>query len=45
MLAERIERESLRVVVGGSYPLGDAPEAFRELMGGHATGKLLIRVE
>lgn len=45
VLAERIERESLRVVVGKSYAFGDAAEAFRELMGGHATGKLLIRVD
>jgi len=35
----------VRVVVGGSYALADAPEAFRELMSGQATGKLLIRVE
>lgn len=45
MLAERIERDSLRVVVGGSYALAEAPEAFRELMVGHATGKLLILVQ
>jgi NADPH:quinone reductase-like Zn-dependent oxidoreductase len=45
MLAGLFERQSLRVVVGGSYPLGDAPAAYRDLMSGQATGKLLIRVE
>ena len=45
MLAGLLERQSLRVVVGGSYALSEAPAAFQELMSGHATGKLLIRVE
>lgn len=45
MLAGLIERQALRVVVGGSYALGEAPEAYRRLMSGQSTGKLLIRLE
>jgi NADPH:quinone reductase-like Zn-dependent oxidoreductase len=45
MLAGLIERQELRVVVGGSYALGEAPEAYRKLMSGKSIGKLLIRLE
>jgi NADPH:quinone reductase-like Zn-dependent oxidoreductase len=45
MLAGLVERDSLRVVVGGSYALEEAPEAYRKLMSGQSTGKLLIRLE
>jgi NADPH:quinone reductase-like Zn-dependent oxidoreductase len=45
MLAGLIERQALRVVVGGSYALAEAPEAYRKLMSGKSTGKLLIRIE
>jgi NADPH:quinone reductase-like Zn-dependent oxidoreductase len=44
-LAELFECHSLRVVVGSSYPLARAAEAFRELMGGHATGKIVVTLE
>jgi NADPH:quinone reductase-like Zn-dependent oxidoreductase len=45
MLAGLFESLALRVLVGGAYPLREAPEAFRQLMRGHSTGKLLIRAE
>jgi NADPH:quinone reductase-like Zn-dependent oxidoreductase len=45
LLAGLIERESLRVVVGGVYGLGEAPAAFRQSMEGQSTGKLLIRLD
>jgi NADPH:quinone reductase-like Zn-dependent oxidoreductase len=45
MLAGLIERQPLRVVVGGSYALEEAPEAYRKLMSGQSMGKLLIRLE
>jgi len=41
-LAELFERHSLRVVVGSSYPLVQAAEAFHEGRRGHATGKIVI---
>ncbi len=44
-LAELVERHRLRVVVGGSFALEEAPEAYRRLMSGQSTGKLLIRME
>jgi NADPH:quinone reductase-like Zn-dependent oxidoreductase len=44
-LAELFERHTLHVVIGGSYPLARAPEAFRESMEGHATGKIVVMVE
>jgi NADPH:quinone reductase-like Zn-dependent oxidoreductase len=44
-LAELFERHTLRVVVGGSYPLAQAHEAFQESMRGHATGKILVTME
>jgi NADPH:quinone reductase-like Zn-dependent oxidoreductase len=45
LLAEQFERQALRVVVGGSFALGEAAAAFRELKQGHSTGKLLVRLE
>ncbi len=45
LLAAQFERQSLRVVVGGSYSLREAPEAFRKLRDGHTAGKLLVRME
>jgi NADPH:quinone reductase-like Zn-dependent oxidoreductase len=45
LLAGLIERQPLRVVVGASWALNEAPAAFRQIMGGQATGKLLILVE
>jgi len=44
-LAGLFEREPLRMVVGGTYNLGEAAAAFRELMAGHAAGKLIVRME
>ncbi len=45
MLAGLIEAQALRVVVGGSYALGEALEAYRRLISGQSIGKLLIRLE
>jgi NADPH:quinone reductase-like Zn-dependent oxidoreductase len=45
MLAGLFESLALRVLVGGAYSLREAPEALRQLMRGHSTGKLLIRVD
>ena len=41
-LAGLFESHGLRVVAPSRYPLEQAPEAFRESMAGHATGKILI---
>jgi NADPH:quinone reductase-like Zn-dependent oxidoreductase len=43
-LAELIEAGTVTPVVGRTYPLVDAPEAIRELEGGHARGKLVVVV-
>jgi NADPH:quinone reductase-like Zn-dependent oxidoreductase len=43
-LAELIEAGAVTPVVGRTYPLVDAPEAVRELEGGHARGKLVVVV-
>ncbi len=43
-LAELIDRNDLRVIVGGRYPLERSAEAFRESKNGHATGKIIITV-
>ncbi len=43
-LAEVIEGGNVTPVVGKTYPLVDAPEAIRELEGGHARGKIVITV-
>jgi NADPH:quinone reductase-like Zn-dependent oxidoreductase len=43
-LAELIEAGGVTPVVGKTYPLVDAPEAIRELEGGHAGGKIVITV-
>jgi NADPH:quinone reductase-like Zn-dependent oxidoreductase len=45
MLAGLFEQKALRVTVGSSYALSEAPEAFRKLRSGQAAGKLLIRLE
>jgi NADPH:quinone reductase len=34
---------SLRIIIGGRYPLADAAEAHRDLEGRRTTGKLLLR--
>jgi NADPH:quinone reductase-like Zn-dependent oxidoreductase len=45
VLSGLVQSQALRVVVGGSYALEEAPEAYRKLMSGQSTGKLLIRLE
>jgi NADPH2:quinone reductase len=34
---------SLRIIIGGRYPLADAAEAHHDLEGRRTTGKLLLR--
>jgi NADPH2:quinone reductase len=41
-LFARAARNELRVVVGNTYPLADAPQAHRDLQGRRTTGKLLL---
>jgi NADPH2:quinone reductase len=41
-LFARAARGELRVVVGATYPLGDAAQAHRDLQGRRTTGKLLL---
>ncbi len=43
-LRELIDAGKVTPVVGKTYPLVDAPEAIRELEGGHARGKIVITV-
>jgi NADPH:quinone reductase-like Zn-dependent oxidoreductase len=43
-LAGVFERHALRVVAPSRYPLERVQEAFRESIGGHATGKILVTV-
>jgi NADPH2:quinone reductase len=41
-LFARAARGELRVVVGNTYPLAEAPQAHRDLQGRRTTGKLLL---
>jgi NADPH:quinone reductase-like Zn-dependent oxidoreductase len=41
-LTRAIEAAQLEVIVAGSYPLSEAPQAHREIMQGHVTGKLVL---
>jgi NADPH:quinone reductase-like Zn-dependent oxidoreductase len=41
-LVRRVEQGSLRVIVGATYPLSEVQAAHRELMGGHAHGKIVL---
>jgi len=43
-LAELFEGHGLRVVAPSRYPLERVQDAFRESIGGHATGKILVSV-
>jgi NADPH:quinone reductase-like Zn-dependent oxidoreductase len=43
-LGELFQSRSLRMVVGGTYPLAQAAEAYRELMRGHARGKIVVKI-
>ena len=43
-LAELIEAGDITPVIGGTYPLQQAPDAMRSLEAGHARGKLVITV-
>ena len=44
VLGELIEAGKLTPVIGRTYPLGEVPEAIRQLEQGHARGKLVITV-
>ena len=43
-LAQLIETGQLTPVIGATYPLGQAPDAMRDLAAGRARGKLVISV-
>jgi NADPH:quinone reductase-like Zn-dependent oxidoreductase len=44
-LRELIEAGKLTPVIGRTYPLGEVPEAIRQLVGGHGrSGKIVITV-
>jgi NADPH2:quinone reductase len=43
-LVRRVEQGSLRVIIDATYPLADAQAAHRELMSGHAHGKIVLVV-
>jgi NADPH:quinone reductase-like Zn-dependent oxidoreductase len=42
LLTELIEAGKITPVVDRTYPLGEAPEAVRDLVAGHGGGKLVI---
>lgn len=42
ILGELLQAGKVRPVIERTYPLSDAPEAFRQLDAGHARGKLVI---
>jgi len=44
VLGELIEAGKLTPIIGRTYPLGEVPEAIRQLEQGHARGKLVITV-
>ena len=44
-LMTMVEREQLRPVVGGTYPLGDARRAHEDLRARRSTGKLVLDVK
>jgi NADPH2:quinone reductase len=41
-LVRRVEQGSLKVIVEATYPLAEVQAAHRELMGGHAHGKIVL---
>jgi NADPH:quinone reductase-like Zn-dependent oxidoreductase len=41
-LVRRVEQGSLRVIVDATYPLSEVEAAHRELMSGHAHGKIVL---
>jgi NADPH:quinone reductase-like Zn-dependent oxidoreductase len=43
-LRELLEAGKLTPVIDRTYPLGDVPEAMRQLVEGHIRGKLVITV-
>jgi NADPH:quinone reductase-like Zn-dependent oxidoreductase len=44
VLKELLEREKLKSVNDGAYPLSEAPEAMAYLLAGHARRKVIITV-
>jgi NADPH:quinone reductase-like Zn-dependent oxidoreductase len=43
-LRELLEAGKLTPVIDRTYPLGDVPEAMRQMVEGHTRGKLVITV-
>lgn len=44
LLRELAEAGTITPAIGGTYPLSEVPEAMRQLIAGHARGKLVIAV-
>ncbi|WP_030913362.1 NAD(P)-dependent alcohol dehydrogenase [Streptosporangium amethystogenes] len=44
LLREFAEAGTITPAIGGTYPLSEVPEAMRQLIAGHARGKLVIAV-
>ncbi len=44
LLADLIENNDLKVIVGSRYPMERAADAYRENKNGHATGKIIITI-
>jgi NADPH:quinone reductase-like Zn-dependent oxidoreductase len=45
VLKDLLESEEVAPVIDRAYPLAEVPDAFRYLEGGHARGKVVIKVE
>ncbi|WP_207232279.1 zinc-binding dehydrogenase [Micromonospora kangleipakensis] len=43
-LTEFIEAGQVRAVVDRTFPLAEAPDAIRQVEGGHATGKVVVTI-
>jgi NADPH:quinone reductase-like Zn-dependent oxidoreductase len=44
VLRELLEAGKLTPVIGRTYPLGEVPEAIRQMVEGHGGGKIVITV-
>ena len=44
VLNEHIKSGKITPIIGHIYPLRDAPDAVRELEGGHARGRIVVTV-
>lgn len=44
-IVDLVEQDKLRPVVSSTYPLERVADAYRELEGGHATGKIVLEID